>query len=188
MLKQRVITALVLLAILLPAMLSSDTLAFNAIVLLMLSLAGWEWGRLNGLRMPGAVCTGLLVLVAGLGLGYSGFVAQSHTVLWLAAGGVWVLGSAALIKSGVPGWEDSCGGTLGCGRPGFVGGRAGHRSGACHRYQLLAVGAGAGVGSRHICLLCRPCLWPALYQVKLAPPSVPARAGKVHGVALPVCF
>ncbi len=36
MLKQRVITALVLLAILLPAMLSSDTLAFNAIVLLML--------------------------------------------------------------------------------------------------------------------------------------------------------
>ena len=104
MLKQRVITALVLLAILLPAMLSSDTLAFNAIVLLMLSLAGWEWGRLNGLRMPGAVCTGLLVLVAGLGLGYSGFVAQSHTVLWLAAGGVWVLGSAALIKSGVPGW------------------------------------------------------------------------------------
>lgn len=104
MLKQRVITALVLLAILLPALLSSNTLAFNAIVLLMLSLAGWEWGRLNGLRMPAAVCTGLLVLCAGLGLGCSGFVTQSHTVLWLAAGGVWVLGSAALIKAGVPGW------------------------------------------------------------------------------------
>lgn len=105
MLLQRVITALVLLAILLPALFASNPVAFNIIVLVMLTAGAWEWGRLNGLKAPGAVATGGVMLVLCLLTWQMGWVQQSHSVLWLMAGGAWVLGSACLVKAGVPAWR-----------------------------------------------------------------------------------
>lgn len=104
MLKQRVITALVLLAILLPALFASNTMAFNAIVMVMLTAGAWEWGRLNGLRVAAAIATGLFMLVLCLATWKLGGVQSPHTLLWTVAGGAWVLGSAQLIKAGVPAW------------------------------------------------------------------------------------
>lgn len=104
MLKQRVITAIILLAILLPALLYSNPLPFNCIVLVMLIAAGWEWGRLNHLSQSGAVATGAVMLLLGLVTWQLGWVHQSHTALWLVVGAGWVLGSAALIRAGVAGW------------------------------------------------------------------------------------
>ena len=47
MLKQRVITATVLLAVLLPSLIVRSAWPFAMLSLLMIGAAGWEWGRLN---------------------------------------------------------------------------------------------------------------------------------------------
>jgi phosphatidate cytidylyltransferase len=47
-LKQRIITALVLLLIMLPALFYPSPEPFCAVLLLLLAAGGWEWGRLNG--------------------------------------------------------------------------------------------------------------------------------------------
>jgi len=48
MLKQRIITAVVLLAILLPALFYPSPLPFGCVMLVLIAAATWEWGRLNG--------------------------------------------------------------------------------------------------------------------------------------------
>ena len=48
MLKQRIITALVLLAVLLPALFAATPWPFALLTLVMIGAAGWEWSRLNG--------------------------------------------------------------------------------------------------------------------------------------------
>ena len=58
MLKQRVITALVLLAILLPALFASTPVPFIALSLVLIAAAAWEWARLNGLKGGAAIATG----------------------------------------------------------------------------------------------------------------------------------
>lgn len=105
MLLQRVITALVLLAILLPAMFASNPIAFNVIVVVMLVAGAWEWARLNGLRAAGAVVTGAIMLVMCLLTWQLGWLSKSYTTLWVMAGGAWVLASALLIKAGVSAWS-----------------------------------------------------------------------------------
>jgi len=62
MLKQRIITALALLAVVLPAMFHASVVPFAALAVVMVSAAGWEWARMNG--VPGAAA-----LLVGAGLG-----------------------------------------------------------------------------------------------------------------------
>ena len=60
MLKQRVITALVLLAILLPALFAASAWPFALLTLAAdRPPAGWEWGRLNGAGAGGAIALGV---------------------------------------------------------------------------------------------------------------------------------
>ena len=102
MLKQRVITALLLLAILLPALWAEDPRWFGALVALALTLAGWEWGRLNGQKTVAATLTGLEVLgaMALVHLSWGGLPAW----LWSLVFATWLLGAAALIRGGPSGW------------------------------------------------------------------------------------
>src|SRR5688500_9653969 len=51
MLKQRVITACVLLLVLLVAVLGFSVVGFQIFIALMLALAAWEWSRLGGLQL-----------------------------------------------------------------------------------------------------------------------------------------
>ena len=104
MLLQRVITAVVLLAILLPALFASNPLAFNIIVLVMLAAGAWEWGRLIGLCAVGAAVTGVVMLLLCLLTWQQGWLLNSYRVLWVVAGGAWVLLSVLLVKAGVPAW------------------------------------------------------------------------------------
>ena len=104
MLKQRVITALVLLAVLLPALFSSNTLIFSCIVLAVMTAGAWEWGRLNKLSQIASIATALLMLVAGFTTWWLGGLAYSFPLLWAVTGAFWVLASAVLIKAGVSGW------------------------------------------------------------------------------------
>ncbi|WP_027996098.1 phosphatidate cytidylyltransferase [Simplicispira psychrophila] len=104
MLKQRVITALVLLAILLPALFYPSPWPFAIVVLVMMAAAAWEWGRLNGWGQMGslvlgAVCVSLCGVSAWLG-----WLQRPLTTVWVVGGALWVLGGAALLRAGVPGW------------------------------------------------------------------------------------
>ncbi|ACM32695.1 phosphatidate cytidylyltransferase [Diaphorobacter nitroreducens] len=104
MLKQRVITALVLLAILLPALFYPSFVPFAVVTLVMMAAAAWEWGRLNGLGGGGSIGLGAACVVL-CGLGWAaGWLHQPLPWLWLVGGAAWVLGGAALLRVGVAGW------------------------------------------------------------------------------------
>ncbi len=105
MLKTRIITALILLAILLPALFyTGSNLPFTILVLVFMAAGAWEWGRLNGFGMLGGLATAAVCLALCLGSWALGWLGQPLTMLWLVAGSIWVLGGALLLRAGVPGW------------------------------------------------------------------------------------
>ena len=105
MLKQRVITAIILLAILLPALFYKTPVPFCALALLMIAAGAWEWGRLNSIGFSGSLgLSALCVLACGLSW-YAGFLEKPLPMLWAVAGTAWVLAGAWLLRSGVAGWS-----------------------------------------------------------------------------------
>ncbi|MBQ0930885.1 phosphatidate cytidylyltransferase [Ideonella alba] len=104
MLLQRVITALVLLALLLPALLAPVAWPFALLTLVLIGAGGWEWGRLNGLAF--APSLGLGALVAALcGLAWSqGMVQQVPPAVWWLATACWVLGGSLALAKGPTAW------------------------------------------------------------------------------------
>lgn len=83
MLIPRIITAVALLAVLLPALFAVSPEPFAAVTLLLIVAACWEWGRLNQMGSLPALGVGIAV---GLGL----------------AGGWW---GQALADAIAPSWE-----------------------------------------------------------------------------------
>lgn len=105
MLKQRVITAMILLAILLPALFYKTSIPFCALALLMIAAGAWEWGRLNSIGFIGSLgLAALCVLACGLSW-YAGLLEKPLPMLWAVAGTAWVLTGAWLLRSGVAGWS-----------------------------------------------------------------------------------
>lgn len=104
MLKQRVITAVVLLAILLPALFWRTPEPFLVITLVLIAAGGWEWGRLNGLGQGASVALGAITLALCGAAWALGAPQQPSTLLWLVVGAFWVLAGAALVRAGVEGW------------------------------------------------------------------------------------
>ncbi len=105
MLKQRIITALVLLAVLLPAMIYHDPRLFCGVVLVLIAAGAWEWGRLNactpmGSSLVGAACVAMCVLSWT-----AGCLSAQLPLLWTVAGGGWVLLGAWLLRGGVAHWS-----------------------------------------------------------------------------------
>lgn len=104
MLKQRVLTALVLLAVLLPSLFHSDPRAFMALMLVFIAAGGWEWGRLNGLEQGPSFAVGGITLAACLLSWALGWLSPPRPALWVPAGVAWVAGGAWLLHTGVAGW------------------------------------------------------------------------------------
>jgi phosphatidate cytidylyltransferase len=104
MLKQRVITAVVLLAILLPALFYPSPVPFMAVTLVLIAAGAWEWGRLNGLGQAGSVVLGLVCLAACALAWEAGLALRRLPLLWSLAGAAWVLAGGWLLRAGVPGW------------------------------------------------------------------------------------
>lgn len=127
MLKQRVITGLILLAILLPTLLAEVAWPFALLTLVFISAAGWEWSRLNeapGARawLLGAAVAGACVYVArafhlplwgdvagavvphvhASGHALVGFIAPAE--VWLASTLLWVVGGALALRWGPTHW------------------------------------------------------------------------------------
>jgi phosphatidate cytidylyltransferase len=90
MLRERVITALVLLALLIPAVMSASPLPFAVLTLILIAAAGWEWARLCGLPPAAAVASGVVLGAACACIGLLWEIEipaeawGAITVLWIA--------------------------------------------------------------------------------------------------------
>jgi phosphatidate cytidylyltransferase len=104
MLKQRIITALVLLAILLPALFWRTSVPFAVVTLVLIAAGAWEWGGLNGLAQAGSLVCAAVCLLLCAAAWYAGLLNQPLPLLWSIAGALWVLAGAWLLRAGVAGW------------------------------------------------------------------------------------
>jgi phosphatidate cytidylyltransferase len=103
MIKQRIITAFVLLALLLPVLVVKTVWPFAALTLVAISLAGWEWSRLNDAG-PLAVSLGLVLGAACALALYAGWTTTAPRIAWWSALAAWVLGGVWVLRGGVAGW------------------------------------------------------------------------------------
>ena len=104
MLQQRIITALVLLAILLPAVFYPDPTAFTGLAVLLIAAGAWEWANLNQCKPLTAYGVAAISAAGCLAVWYFGFSSLPQRGLWLIAGAVWVLGGVWLLRGGVGVW------------------------------------------------------------------------------------
>jgi len=102
-LRQRILTALVLLALLLPALIVQAAWPFALLTSVAIALAGWEWSRLND--------AGTLAVALGAGLGaacllalYAGWATTAPRLAWWTALTAWVLGGTWVLRGGVAAW------------------------------------------------------------------------------------
>jgi len=104
MLRQRVLTAAILLAFLLPALFAEDPIYFVLCTGALMVAAAWEWGRLSGqsqkVSLGGATCMGL----ACLALWLLPLDAMDLGQLWLCAVVAWVLLAGLALRSGPLAW------------------------------------------------------------------------------------
>lgn len=104
MLKQRVITAVLLLLVLLPALFAPVAWPFAAFTLVFVAAGGWEWVRLNGGGTVASVGSALLLALACGAAWVSGWVDSAPDALWLSATGLWVIAGALALRAGPEGW------------------------------------------------------------------------------------
>ncbi len=105
MLKQRIITAVLLLAVLLPALFYASPEPFGVITLLLIVAAGWEWARLNGCGETFARVSGAVLGLILLGFWWVAGLATPMPWLWKVLGAVWLLLAYWLLRRGVSGWS-----------------------------------------------------------------------------------
>ncbi|MFZ5520840.1 MAG: phosphatidate cytidylyltransferase [Pseudomonadota bacterium] len=106
MLKQRVITALVLVAILLPCLLLESPWPFAVLTLVFIGAAGWEWARLNGGHGVAAVALGGVIAAGGAIALVGGWLdaPRAPAIVGPLAALGWVLGGALVLRRGGAGW------------------------------------------------------------------------------------
>jgi phosphatidate cytidylyltransferase len=104
MLKQRILTAILLLALLVPSVFYSSPLPFAVITLVLVACGAWEWSRLNGSQYAAAVVHGLVCGALGVAIWFSGWLDLRLGVLWSVAGTLWVLMGAWLLRYGQARW------------------------------------------------------------------------------------
>lgn len=105
MLKQRIITALVLLAILLPALFYPSATPFGLVTLVLLACGAWEWARLNGYGFRAALRTGAFCALLCTAAWHFGLPGLRLGLMWSLIGGLWVLAGAWILRSGAPAWR-----------------------------------------------------------------------------------
>ena len=104
MLKQRIVTALVLLLLLLPALFYQEPWPFCLLALIFIAAATWEWARANGWSQTVSVAAGAVCCACCGLMWWAGWLVQSMPRLWLMVGAAWVLGGALILRAGVAAW------------------------------------------------------------------------------------
>lgn len=105
MLGQRIVTAVVLLALLVPALLAQSSWPFAVLTVGLLAAAGWEWGRLNGAPQAVSVALALCLLLACAAAGEAAVQRAVPTSVWAVWACAWVLGGTWTLRQGVAGWQ-----------------------------------------------------------------------------------
>lgn len=106
MLKQRILTAIALLAILLPALFAKQPEWLMAVAAILIALACWEWGMLNGYSKKSSWLIALDGLVACAVMWKLGLPYVKLPMLWLAVGSLWIALGVWLIYRGVSHWQE----------------------------------------------------------------------------------
>ncbi len=104
MLRQRVITALVLVAIMLAALSASSAWPFALLTLALMAAAGWEWGRLNQSGNLLALGMGLAVALAGGAALAAGWAESTPAAVWWLSLVLWVVCGALALRAGPGAW------------------------------------------------------------------------------------
>jgi len=104
MLRQRVITAVVLLVLLGAALRSASHWPFDLLTMALISAAGWEWGRLNQGRGPWPLLMSALLAAACVAALLLGWTEQPPLAAWWLATAVWVVGGAFALRGGPAAW------------------------------------------------------------------------------------
>jgi phosphatidate cytidylyltransferase len=105
MLRQRVITALIMVGIMFASLAVTSPWPFGLVTLALLAAGAWEWGRLNQAAPMIAWGLGALLAVAGLYAMASGVAGAGLAggAWWLAVA-LWVLGGSLILRRGVSAW------------------------------------------------------------------------------------
>ena len=104
MLRQRVITALVLVALLLGSLMTANRWPFALLTLALMAAGGWEWARLNQSVGIAPLLMGGLVAVAGALAMLAGWVDHAPAALWWLATLLWLLGGTLALRNGPQSW------------------------------------------------------------------------------------
>ena len=105
MLKQRIITAVILLALFLPAFFYPDASLLGALSLAFIGAAVWEWAKLNQLKTFVSMVLAALCVLICLFIWDRSMLDSNWRQLWLGVGCLWVMGSLYIIRIGVSGWQ-----------------------------------------------------------------------------------
>lgn len=104
MLKQRIITALILMAMLVGTLCVASDWPFAAFSLALIAAAAWEWGRLNAAKAFSLALA--FVLAAACGTAFAlGWGRAAPDLLWWSALLWWALGGAWVLRAGVSAWS-----------------------------------------------------------------------------------
>jgi len=104
MLRQRIITALVLVGLLLGALTVDSAWPFALMTLALIAAAGWEWARLNQAGASLSLAMGAaLALAGGVALG-SGWKSQAPAPVWWFAAVLWLVAGTVALRSGPAAW------------------------------------------------------------------------------------
>ena len=104
MLLTRVVTAVVLLALLLPALFASSPWPFALLTLALIAAAAWEWARLQAVAVVAALGPAVLLAAAGAWAVYTGSLGRMPALWWWGATLLWVFGGALVLHGGPAAW------------------------------------------------------------------------------------
>lgn len=107
MLGQRIVTAVVLLALLVPALWAQSVWPFALLTLTLLAAAGWEWGRLNGAPQAVSLTLALCLLLACAAVAPASTKGMVRHEVWFVWTLAWTLGGAWVLRRGILGWQHS---------------------------------------------------------------------------------
>jgi len=104
MLRQRVVTALVLVTLFLGSLMARSLWPFALLTLALVAAAGWEWGRLNQAGNGLALAMGAAVALAGAGALGQGWGERAPTPLWWIIASLWVACGVLALRTGPAAW------------------------------------------------------------------------------------
>lgn len=105
MLRQRVITAVALLLVLLPALFYPAPGPFCGVALVFVSLGAWEWARLSGYGAAASGAAGALCAALCATAWSAGWLDAPPPLIWAVAAIFWLLGGAWLLARGAAAWQ-----------------------------------------------------------------------------------